>query len=402
MPSDNSTPAEVRRKDSQAKPAKPYPDFPLFPHAAGVWAKKIRGRLVYFGPWSDPDGALKKYLAEKDDLHAGRQPRPDTGAVTVKDLANAFLNAKQQAVDAGELSPRTWSDYKATTDLAVSEFGKSRLVSDLRPEDFAALRNKMAKKWGPHRLGTTIQMLRCLFRYAYESDLIDRPMRYGPGFKRPSKKTMRLYKAKQGPKLFSAEEVRKLLGAAGVQMKAMILLAVNCGYGNSDCGNLPLSALDLGRGWVNYPRPKTGIDRRCPLWSETVEALRAVLAARKDPKDPADAGLVFVTQRGYSWAKDVADSPVTKEMRKLLDQLGMNGHRNFYALRHTHRTIGDGAKDQPASDHIMGHESPHMSSIYREGISDERLKAVTDHIRGWLFDDTNGGEVANKSNPQPT
>jgi hypothetical protein len=33
----------------------------------------------------------------------------------------------------------------------------------------------------------------------------------------------------------------------------------------------------------------------------------------------------------------------------------------------------------------MGHESTHMSSVYRERISDERLRAVVDHVHAWLF-----------------
>src|SRR5688500_15468987 len=135
-----------------AKPSKPHPDFPLFPHATGRWAKKIRGKLHYFGPWTDPDAALTKYLEEKDALHAGRKPRPEAGAPTVKDLANHFLNAKSSLVNTGELSPRTWAEYKATTDLLVQNFGKKRLVSDLDSDDFAGLRNRMAKRWGPHRL----------------------------------------------------------------------------------------------------------------------------------------------------------------------------------------------------------------------------------------------------------
>src|SRR5437763_4963768 len=94
------------------KPAKPYAEFPLFPHAAGVWAKKIRGKMHYFGPWADPDSALAKYLEQKDALHSGRQPRPDPTTVTVKDVANAFLNAKTALLDAGELSPHTWANYK--------------------------------------------------------------------------------------------------------------------------------------------------------------------------------------------------------------------------------------------------------------------------------------------------
>ena len=45
---------------------------------------------------------------------------------------------------------------------------------------------------------------------------------------------------------------------------------VNCGFGNGDCASLPLSAVNLDAGWIDFPRPKTGINRRCPLWPETV------------------------------------------------------------------------------------------------------------------------------------
>jgi integrase len=381
-----TAPADPVKGANPAKPSKPYPEFPLTAHPAGYWCKKIRGKIHYFGPWADPDGALTKYNEQKDDLHAGRTPRPASGGEpTVKDAVNAFLNHKGDKRDAGELSTRTWAKYKEVTDLIVKEFGKSRLVSDLRADDFAALKKKMTKRWGPLRVADFIQHIRSVFKHALDSDLIERPVRFGPGFERPSQKTRRLHRAKQGAKLFTADEVRRLIAAAGPAMKAMILLGINAGLGNTDCGSMPLSAVNLDTGWIDYPRPKTGIPRRCPLWPETVEAIRAALAKRPAPKSPDHAGLVFITKYGLPWAKDDSSGPVTQEMRKLLRKTDINGHRNFYTLRHTFRTVADEAKDQPAADYIMGHEVPHMSSVYRETISDERLKAVAEHVRYWLY-----------------
>jgi integrase len=374
------------------KPAKPSDDFPLTPHPAGYWCKKIRGKLHYFGKrfdFSDPaaaaaaaEDALTDYHSQADALHSGRKPRPDSEALTVKRLVNEFLNEKLARVESGELSQRTLDGYNEATDEILAAFGGTRLVVDLNADDFADLRKRLAAKWGPVRLGNTVQYVRSVFKYALEADLIDRPVRFGPTFKKPSKKTLRLHRAQQGLKLFTPDEIRLLLAGAKTQLQAMILLGINAGFGNTDCATLPLAALDLDAGWIDFPRPKTGIHRRCPLWLETVSAIRAVLAERKEPKAEKDAGLLFITKYAAGWTDD---STITHETRKLLNKLDINGHRNFYTLRHTFRTVADEARDQPAADFIMGHARDDMASVYRERISDERLKAVTDHVRAWLF-----------------
>jgi integrase len=374
------------RSKAGDKPPKPYPDFPLFPHATGRWAKKIRGKLHYFGTWADPQAALNKYLDQRDDLHAGRTPRVSGEGVTLRDVLNRFLTAKKHLADAGEITARTFGEYHATCELLADAFGRTRLVLDLASDDFERLRATLAKRLGPVALGNEVQRIRGVFKYAYEAGLIDRPVRYGPGFKRPNRRMMRKVKAARGPRMFEAGEIRALLAAAGAPMRAMILLGINCGFGNADCGTLPLKALDLDRGWVNFPRPKTGIARRCPLWPETVEALKAALASRPEPKDEADAGRAFVTKYGGRWAKGTPDSPVAKEFAKVMREAGVEKPGvGFYGLRHTFETIGGEAKDQVAVDHIMGHARDDMASVYRERISDERLRAVTDHVRDWLI-----------------
>jgi hypothetical protein len=56
------------------KPKKPTPDFPLFPHAPGQWAKMIKGRLHYFGPCKDAEGSLAGFQAKNEDSSSNKIP----------------------------------------------------------------------------------------------------------------------------------------------------------------------------------------------------------------------------------------------------------------------------------------------------------------------------------------
>jgi integrase len=342
--------------------------------------------MHYFGPWDNWQGALAKYQEQKDDLFAGRKPRASADALTVRDLANRYLTSKKLLLDAGEIVERTWQEYYATCELLVAQFGKAHPVEDLAADDFEALRAELAKRHGPVCLGNQVQRVRSVFKYGFDACLIPSPVRFGPAFKRPSRETMRKLRAGQPLRMFEAHELRAPLEAVGPQLKAMALLGVNCGFGNADIGTLPLAALDLDCGWVSYPRPTAGAERRCPLWPETVEAVKKALAQCPRPKDPADARPAFITHKGGHFFNGDTRNPLSTVMVVALARAGIGrSGLNFYALRHTFETVGGESRDQAAVDLIVGHVREDMASVYRERISDEGLKAVTDCVRAWLW-----------------
>src|SRR5262249_21284343 len=145
------------------------------------------------------------------------------------DLLNEFTRAKERQRDAGELAPRSLHDYKEICKLLDTALGRFRRVDEITAADFGALRARMAAKWGPVRLGNAITRVKSVFAFGYESGLMDRPVRFGPEFKKPGKAVLRKHCAKAGPKMLEADELRKVIDEAGVPLKAMVLLALNAG-----------------------------------------------------------------------------------------------------------------------------------------------------------------------------
>ena len=383
--------ADSIRRKAAVKAPKRQPRFPLWLHSGtGQWTKKIKGRMFYFG--TNQDEALARYSAHLDELKNPSPAKADPERATVKTLANVFLTHKKSAVEIGELTARSFRDYLKTCEGMADALGKATAVDSISAERLLAYRRELAKRLGPVSLSNEINRCRVVFNFAFENGLIDKPVRFGE-FKRAKKSALRKSRSEKGSRLFEPAELRQIIEAADVQLKAMVLLAINCGFGNSDCGQLPLEAIDLEGGWADFPRPKTGIPRRCKLWAETVEALQVWLSKRKEPVTTTQAKLVFVTKYGASWHNDDrTGSAITAEFRKLLNRLKLyRPGLSFYAIRHTFQTIADGAGDYLATRRIMGHADNSISDDYRERFDDAKLIRVSDHVRDWLLNGQGGG-----------
>ena len=400
-------------RPTRHKPSKPHPSFPLTAHNNGQWCKKIRGKVHFFGVWEDHAAALQRYLRVAPDLHSGRQPRACTlseEGVTVKQICNHYLTYQLRRSEAGEIGRRWFEDCRTVLDSFASFVGSGRVVLDLSPDDFMKYRQRLARDGlagrrglGLHALTRAVTVIRSVLKYAYEMNLIDRPVRYGKAFDRPSatlkRKSRRSAELANGKRLFEAREIEALLKGAQGSLRALILLGINGGFGNTDCASLPISAIQWDQAVVEFDRPKTGIERIVPLWPETLEALKVVLATRTKPGAKEVEGLLFLTDSGKAWVRQsvhqteegdidnvVHLDSISARFALLLRKLGLKrAGVGFYTLRHTFRTWADEVKDQHAIHRIMGHVIPGMSGIYVEAISLDRLRAVTDHVRKKLF-----------------
>ncbi len=299
FPPDSNVSEIVMRHNQKPQPQKPYPDFPLTWHPSGTWCKKIRGKLHYFG--ADAQATVDKYEQQREDLQAGRTPRVQSNGLTLVALVNKFLTHKKGRIQEGELTLRTLRDYIDTCDHLINAFGRDKPVELLHSEDFETLRKSLLKKRGPVALANEIQRVRTVFKYAFDAELIDKPIRFGTSFKKPSRKRMRKAKHASGGRTFDAAELTKIINAANPTMKAMVLLGINCGFGQTDVASLPVDAINLKSGWVDFPRIKTAIERRIPLWPETVTALREALPVQPDAKDQAHERLAVITKYGHPW-----------------------------------------------------------------------------------------------------
>ncbi len=386
---------------SEDKPGKPYPEYPLFAHANGQWAKKIAGKMCYFGSWNDYESALARYLSEREELRAGVVPRcrvdETVDAATVSYLCNHFLTAQKDRSNRGEISVRTFGDYLRVCKLLADHFGDKKLASSCGPMDFSSFRRSFPESWGLQSHADVIQRVRTIFQYGLTNEIISELPKFGSDFVKPTATALRKQKqqdvSKRGTMDLTAVQIRSLIAKADSYLKPCILLGINAGYGNTDCAELTKNVVDLESEWLEFPRPKTGVPRRVKLWPETLAALSEYAPLRPSPETDVGEHLFFLTSSGMPlvWhsiknGKHSQTNNVTTAFSKLLSKLGISRTGvGYYSLRRTFATIASSSRDSVAVDLIMGHLDASVAARYRQWIDDERIEAVCNVVREWLY-----------------
>jgi integrase len=135
--------------------------------------------------------------------------------------------------------------------------------------------------------------------------------------------------------LYKTEEISLLLKYADLQLRTMIMLALNCGFGPKDIQDLKWDNIHEER--ATLPRSKTGISQTYLLWPETMSLINQIQQKRqkhiermmKRKRFHSDNGHVFVTKFWKLWKKD----SVAEQFRKLCKKVDVSCF-GFYRLRH--------------------------------------------------------------------
>ena len=358
-------------------------NFPLTLHPTGQYCKKIKGKLYYFG--TDKNSALQQYLEQAAYLHSGKGATPKTSSgFSIKTLCNLYLDHQDSRVVIGEIKRRHLNDQTLILRNFARFIGSNQPVCNISTIDLQNLRKKLIKTGkAANTINNAISTIKAMYNWAMDNEVVD------------SIPNLKAVKKISNPKVerptFTMPQIQKLLQNASVQMRAMILLGLNCGFGCTDCAELRWDNVALKSGRIRFPRGKTGVDRNLPLWPETIAALKQV---------PKAGELVFYTTKGNPWLQTIESTDkygnkkytkndaVSKEFSKLLKKTGTKTKKGvgFYTLRRTAATLAAKSGDPFAVQRLLGHADLKMASTYVQNIS-EQTDRVINNTRKLIIQD---------------
>ncbi len=211
--------------------------FPLTLHPTDQYCKKIKGKLYYFG--TDKKVALERYLEQAAYLHTGKTTKPNSANnnLSLKTVCNLYLDYQESRAAIAEITRSYVYDQTRLLRDFVRYIGPNRIISNISTIDLQNYRKKLIKTGkAADTINNRITAVKAMYKWALDNGVISNT----PNLKAIKKVVI----SKTEKPTFSITQIQKLLENASTQMKAMIWLGLNCGFGCTDCAELKWENLD--------------------------------------------------------------------------------------------------------------------------------------------------------------
>lgn len=311
-------------------------------------------KRVYLG--ADRDEAMERYHRLALGQQVTEKSKP-AAPLTVKELANRFIAVQQ----ANWRNPKvTLSNYRNWLGRFLRDHPRLR-AGELTVEMFAAWKMSLRRrKYSPESMNNFLGAVRAMYLFGEDTDLIGN----APKLRRVKNESCLSNRSKQKP-IYTPKEVSKLLLNAGSQLKLMILLGLNCGFGPKDIQDLEWTHIQEDR--IHLPRSKTGVDQTFLLWPETQAVLEQVRRDRQElihrlarrGRERSDGGHVFATRFWKKWSKD----SIAQQFTRLCKELKIES-RGFYRLRHSASTTISSVASPHVQRKFMRHSQLQQQVTY--------------------------------------
>lgn len=270
------------------------------------------------------------WAAKRKTIDLGGVHVPTGDAVTVRQLASAYIQFCDREVEAENMSPR----HRLNLVNAANRFGRfvggDTPLATLGAAHFAAYRLSLGKQ-SPMSMASIIARVTSMFRWGSANGVLERPIVFGSDWRRPNKRSMRDQRM-SASKSFSADEVRALWREADTLWRCWIALGVCAGFLASDLVAMPRDVIDGDV--IDYRRKKSGKMRRIVPLGPIAEVLGKY--RRPAPADDRYDELVFLREDGQPFNRAGYQSETTGLFRELQERAGVyRKGRSFSGLRTT-------------------------------------------------------------------
>jgi integrase/recombinase XerD len=163
-------------------------------------------------------------------------------------------------------------------------------------------------------------------------------------------------KSRALPKVFSKEEVKRILNATrNTKHKLLLWIIYSCGLRRSEVTNIKLSDLDRDRGVVHIREGKGRVDRIVPVSRKVWEKLDEYLDGFHPGK------YLFEGQSGGRYSSE----SVYRVFKHALEQSGIKKEVGVHSLRHSYAThLHESGLDIRYIQELLGHRSTRTTEIY--------------------------------------